>query len=53
MRDELGFKGLVEEDEEMRKIVFDGEIGKVDEFKKLKKPTGLEGEGSQSKKVIT
>jgi hypothetical protein len=53
VRDELGFKGLVEEDEEMRKIVFDGEIGKVDEFKKLKKPMGLEGEGSQSKKLIT
>ena len=36
----------------MRRILFDGEVGKVDEFKKLKKPTGLEGENSQSKKVI-
>ncbi len=37
----------------MRRITFDGEIAKVDEFKKLKKPVGLEGEGSQSKKSIS
>ncbi len=37
---EGGFKTLVEEDEDTRRVVFDGEIGKVDEFKKLKKPAG-------------
>lgn len=41
MKEELGFKGLAEEDEEQRKIAFDGEMAKVDEFKKLKKPSAL------------
>ncbi len=44
MTTELGFKTLLEEDEESRKIVFDGEINKVDEFKKLKKPAGLDSD---------
>lgn len=41
MTAELGFKGLIEEDESNRVIVFDGEMSKVDEFKKIKKPSGL------------
>jgi hypothetical protein len=31
----------VEEDEESRKVVFDEEMYKVEEFKKLKKPLSL------------
>lgn len=41
MTAQLGFKGLIEEDESNRVIVFDGEMSKVDEFKKIKKPPGM------------
>ncbi len=52
MTAELGFKSLMEEDEDQRRIVFDGEIAKVEEFKKLKKPVGLEADGPQIKKPV-
>lgn len=54
MTAELGFKGLIEEEDEQKKIVFDGEISKVEEFKKLKKPEGIEGncEGAGKKVVL-
>lgn len=50
MTAELGFKGLIEEDESNRNIVFDGEMSKVDEFKKIKKPSGLQGSGGSDAK---
>lgn len=41
MTAELGFKNLVEEEQESRNVVFDGDIAKIDDFKKLKKPQGM------------
>jgi len=52
MTAELGFKGLIEEEDEQKKIVFDGEISKVEEFKKLKKPEGIEGNGEGTAKKV-
>lgn len=43
MTSQLGFKSLIEEDEANKAIMFDGEMSKVQEFKKIKKPPGIQG----------
>jgi hypothetical protein len=50
MTAELGFKNLVEEEQESRNVVFDGDIAKIDDFKKLKKPQGMETSGTLERK---